>query len=380
MNRMADELEPVYERPGVPIWVKSMVTFKTKVRAEVARNKLLTKSGALAQVEKAAAKGEEALRKAVQTPMDTSSAENIAKAAEYIQAYEKALADIIPITSSREKAFQMAGKFFPAGGDAKSDEKSPFYDAHIALAGLKNTVADVSAKPDNLFWRLLSGPLNFLLAFMTHEAACELQIQWRARSWRKSRTYRKSRSGISCLIKTRDWSGSSSRARRLDFLGRDAKGYFARSNLNQRFPLTQAFLTFLDQGASQTQMILPEYKVSFNVRPTTVNRGALLEPFSTILTLDCQSGAQVLENNNYPAALDFKWVPDKCTDVTLKINFNDFTLVVIYQGVNGFPEFLEDFKGGTRTFTQNDFPDFKDELEKIKVNHIRVSYVIKGGG
>ena len=148
--------------------------------------------------------------------------------------------------------------------------------------------------------------------------------------------------------------------------------------MDQPFPFENPFLAFLNQGSSITSQILPEYTVKIQAKPTDVNRNAILEPFGTMLILDCRSGTQQLENYNFPAELEFKWEPDKCADVTLKILFNDFTLTKVYSGVNGFPDFLSDFKGGVRTFTPEDFPDYKQELENISVNEIRVGYIIEG--
>ena len=65
--------------------------------------------------------------------------------------------------------------------------------------------------------------------------------------------------------------------------------------------------------------------------------------------------------------------------MTLQILFNDFTLTKTYDGPQGFPTFLQDFHDGVKTFTPDDFPQQKKALEAIKVDSIRVSYVIQGG-
>ncbi|MEW5725165.1 MAG: hypothetical protein AB1896_18775, partial [Thermodesulfobacteriota bacterium] len=64
--------------------------------------------------------------------------------------------------------------------------------------------------------------------------------------------------------------------------------------------------------------------------------------------------------------------------VTLKILVSDFTLSKTYSGVNGYPDFLEEFRDGSRTFTPADFPERQAALEKMGVTEIKVTYIIEG--
>ena len=279
----------------------------------------------------------------------------------------------------------MASALYPAlAVDAKDaaapvqEVKSPFQDAHTAITRLKATTRTAESRMDNLFWRILSGPLYFLLAYTTNEAACELQRQWEGAVLVEVQDTPDAKLRKTLFAKDQGlvWKFVSGPAK--PFIGRDAKGYYARDFLKHEFPFQKNFLLFLDGGGVLEQRILPEYTVSLQARPLGVNQGALLDPYAVTLTLNCADGVQKLDNYNYPANLDFKWKPDSCGDATLQIRFDDFTLTKTYAGVYGFPRFLEEFRDGTRTFTAKDFSGRAADLKGIRVSQIQVHYVISG--
>ncbi|MBF0527907.1 MAG: hypothetical protein HQK55_01290 [Deltaproteobacteria bacterium] len=375
LDRMADELEPLYEREGIPVWVKSAVSFQ-KVKKQAAQQDVLKTANILT---KTAEKGETLLKEAFRNPdaQTISRLEHVSKASEQLKAYEKALTDIIPVTSSREMAFKMASKFYPTASDgAQPEAKSPFQDANSALTKLKGTTLSVEARRDNLFWHLLYGPLKFLLAYTTHEAACELQLNWEGSVLATVADMPPDKVKTTLFDQEKGLAWKFVTGPAAPFIGRSSQGFYARSCLDQEFPFLKPFLGFLDMGASGNQVLLPEYQVNIKTRPVSVNRGALLAPYQVIVTLDCAQGPQTLDNYNYPASQDFKWQPDKCGTVTLKIIFSDFTLTGRYEGPTGFPDFLEDFRHGTKVFTPEDFPDQKDDLNNLRVSEIRLTYII----
>jgi type VI secretion system protein ImpL len=375
LDRMDEQLKPVAKQTDLPQWVQGVYFFK-KVSSQAAQNKVIDAGGTLLNL---AQKSENVIRKTVKTPVtdDTkgiTGLEDTIKAAEQLANYEKALGDIVAATSSEQAALKMISTAFASAGQ---DEKAPFQQAHVALLQIRN--ANMTAISQNdLFWRLVSGPFYYLLAFTTHEAACQLQVIWEGDVLAASQDVppQKLRTTLFDPDKGLVWKFVNNDA--AAFLGRDMQGFFAQKLLNQPFPFTSSFLAFLDMGSSQSQMILPEYDVTMKTRPLTVNSNAILEPYATVMILDCGSGPQTLDNYNYPNNLTFKWKPDQCGDVTLQIKFDDFTLTKMYKGVEGFPTFLETFRDGTVTFTPDDFPEFKDNLKNVRVNQIRVTYVIDG--
>ena len=66
-------------------------------------------------------------------------------------AYEKAINQIIPVTSSPEMALKMAQKFYPAGQDEGPD-KSPLLAANTALTRIRTLLLPVKTNQlDNVF-------------------------------------------------------------------------------------------------------------------------------------------------------------------------------------------------------------------------------------
>jgi type VI secretion system protein ImpL len=85
-----------------------------------------------------------------------------------------------------------------------------------------------------------------------------------------------------------------------------------------------------------------------------------------------------LENLNYPVTKTFNWSPETCGDVSLQIDVGDVPLKRKYPGDQGFPEFLQDFRVGQRTFTPSDFPDQRGALDRMGITFIRVHYQFSG--
>ena len=310
LDRLGQELKPI-EADNSPRWIKSVVQFQA-IKEEAAQQALNKTAGLIT---KAAEKGENVLRKVVTSPRDDNveRLKMIAKAAEALRNYEKALGAIIPMTSSREMAFKMAAQFFPNASDQSGQDKqqSPFHDAATALTQIRTISRTDATRQDDLFNRLLSGPISYLLAYMTYEAACELQLQWEGNVLAAIQNMPEVKLESAMFAKDQGLAWKFVQGPAAPFLGRGISGYYARTCLDQQFPFTESFLTFLDRGASEQQMILPEYKVTIGARPTNVSREATLEPYGTVLIMDCEAGSQRLENLNYPASAVFTWKPEK---------------------------------------------------------------------
>ncbi|MBU2551218.1 MAG: hypothetical protein KKB20_22590 [Proteobacteria bacterium] len=383
LDRMATELKPLVDREGTPSWVKMAVSFKD-VRQMASEKATTTKTGLLTRVtqagEKVAQEGTSIIRGEVRAPGTDVMKElnQIASEAETLNEFEKALGSLIPMTTSRQSAFSMASEFYSGDSDSKKDgDGSSFQSAHSALTKLWNAASSQSQQED-LFWHLLSGPLYFLLGYATQEASCELQTKWEGQVLAEIQYVPTSKLSDT-LFKKADglvWKFVTGPA--AAFLGRGRMGYFPRTSMDQQFPFKKDFLVFLDSGSTYTQAVLPQYKVTLTALPINVNKGAFLEPHAVTLTLNCDKGAQILENFNFATSHEFTWTPDGCADVTVQILFDDFTLTKTYSGANGFPLFLQDFLGGSKTFTQADFKDFEMDLKSINIKTIQVAYKMSG--
>lgn len=369
LERMSAELAPLADDKNAPDWIGPVTSFPT-LKAWALKDSVKEPKDISGL--KAAAKALSSV-KSVDLKGSAREAQRLSKAGEAFREYAKKLSELEQITNSPEAALQVLGELY------MDRQQSPMAAAHQTLIRLNGLYPELA--PDNPYRRLLSGPFEFLFDYGLREASRELQERWE--------------SGV--LAEIRDVPEAKLRPLLLDhpsgliwkfaegpaapFLGKNRSGYFPKIAIAQRFPFEASLLDFFNRGSSQTQMMLSEYEVTLKALPIQVNSESYLRPQSTQLTLDCGSSQQKLEDFNYGAQKDFKWVPDSCSTVTLKISFPDnVTLVKEYPGTQAFPGFVAQFKTGPKGFTQEDFPAQQGYLKGNHVTWIKVNYkVVKGG-
>jgi type VI secretion system protein ImpL len=82
----------------------------------------------------------------------------------------------------------------------------------------------------------------------------------------------------------------------------------------------------------------------------------------------------------YPNSATFKWTPNACQDVVMKIEIGELVLTRFYGGDMAFPKFLREFHGGERTYTPKNFPESRAGLDDLGVRYITVKYDFGGAG
>ncbi|MFW5836605.1 MAG: type VI secretion protein IcmF/TssM N-terminal domain-containing protein [Desulfovibrionaceae bacterium] len=375
LDRMNEELKPAAKLVAPPDWARRIKSFEKVVAAQAAagnQTSLLKKAGAGVEY---------SVRKVVGQvdPSEMARLEKTIKAHKEFEAYMKALAEIVPATSSPEDAFQFATSYFPGGKqDPQGGAKSPFAEANAALLKMRSLMGQTQkAKSDDVFFHLVRGPFEFLVYFVTMESACELQDLWEAQVMAKiahlpPQKMRTALFGPKGLVE-KFVSGPAK-----PFLVTSLDGYYARTWYDVTFPFRRSFFNFLRQGSAQDQEMLSEYAVSVKTLPTSVNPGAQQEPYATVLQLDCGAGPQTLYNYNFPETLQFVWKPDSCGDTTLSIKFKDLALSKTYEGLYGFPNFLKDYREGRKVYEPDDFPQAATLLESMGVKKIVVTYAFSG--
>ena len=239
----------------------------------------------------------------------------------------------------------------------------------------------VMGKPDpetESFWTLYTGPLRLLYQFMQQETACYLDQQWSANVLTQTEGVEESKLpdlliGKSGLV----WSYTSKTA--APFLSNKYQaGYVPVHVDKQAIPFDPSFLGFLNRALEGAQLVEGNQAVTLATLPTNVNTGAKILPSNVMLTLQCASGMQELDNYNFKATQTFNWTVGGCGDTVLRIFLGPLVLTRVYSGLKGFPQFLEDFKDGEHVFGPEDFPDDREELEHDGVSAIRVRYAITG--
>ena len=290
-------------------------------------------------------------------------------------AYEKALTALEAATPYKEKTFQLISNWFREAVKP-GDEISLYGNAYKTISKLHGLA---KGKYDNsLAWRFVEGPFDFLTEFGLRESAQVLQEQWTEQVVARSEIVDSNKlldflfekdNGV--VWKFIDGSGSP-------FLQNIGNGYQSRNAFGMVLVFEPSLYTFLSQGAKAVEKRLDEYRVEISNRPMLVNRDAIEEPYSSIITVQCADDEIVLENDNYPRTQLFTWSPDKCGDVNLTIEFPSITLHKKYSSKMAFAYFLKDIIDGTLRFTDEDFPEEKGHLKNLNIKGIILTYAVNG--
>ncbi|MGQ9695124.1 MAG: type VI secretion protein IcmF/TssM N-terminal domain-containing protein [Thermodesulfobacteriota bacterium] len=365
LKRLTQELEPQIKMEGVPLWASQVYQIQVAKTPAVVSG-ILTK--AAEEGKKLISKGKKIV---TQVPVPE---EDLAQTTKIYQEFRSALAAMSPMAASRAQAFQLAVQVF---SEDPPTSKSPFFAAQAALNKLKATVG---GRPlDGMVVKLLAGPLEFFAQYMRMEAACHLQNQWEQMVLAETQGAA-DQQARQLLLSPEGPVGKFVKGPAAPFLGWSVqRGHYSKEALGGSIPFDQSFFAFLKQSATSKQTVTKtNYVVGIKALPTAANAQAKVQPQSTKLELQCGGTVQNLVNYNYPVSKSFQWSPDTCGDVLVQIEIGDVVLKKKYTGYQAFPEFLQDFKGGIRTFFANEFPMEKASLDRLGVQFIRVKYEFSG--
>ena len=376
-NKAAIELQSLSAGEGSPLWLQQVYQFQ------------LAKAQSFAKADGTVAKAAEEGKRLMTTiekklgkdfGADTLDAQ-IAAGKAY-QELMTALGSIAPAATSRAQAYQLAAQTFTEEAAAG---KSPFYAGYAAANRLKTGLG--RGRPaEDMIAKMITGPLDFLWTCVRMETACYLQTQWEEKVLAEAQ----GASGVQAIqiILGPDgpvWKFVKGSGTAAPFVGWTVqRGYYAKEVLGGSMPFDPSFFAFLAKGAKVSAAAATGKKENFNVvirgLPTDTNPEARIKPHATRLELQCASGVQSLVNQNYPVNKTFMFAPDGCGDVLFQIEVSDLILTKKYTGPRAFPEFLQDFRGGRRTFSPGEFPAERVSLERLGIKYIRVSYQFSGEG
>lgn len=375
LNKIAMELEPVVMEAPLPAWLQQVYQYQSAKAQGYAQANVT-----LAKATNGGKKMLASIRHNVGQDAGAQKLETQMTAARAFQEYRNALAAISPATASRNQAFQLAAQTF---GEDPVTSKSPFYSASAAASRLKSGIAAGGAT-DPMFGQLLSGPLDFLWAYVRWESACQLQSVWEEQVLAGTMGV-PSQQAIPALLGPDGLAWRFVKGPAAPFLNRSLYGYRSKETLGGRVPFNNSLFSFMEKGAKTQAAVMAmgkqqNYSVGVKGLPTDANADAGVKPQTTRLELQCGGSSQTLVNNNYPVGKTFFWSPDTCGDVLFQIEVGDVTLTRHYMGPEGFPSFLKDMHGGRRTFSAREFPGEKSALERIGVKFITVNYRFIGSG
>ncbi|MEW6381893.1 MAG: type VI secretion protein IcmF/TssM N-terminal domain-containing protein [bacterium] len=381
LDTMARELEPLSAtEQATPPWLLLIYQYQT-IREQAVRQDPARQKGIL---DKVADQGKklmgssleklQKLEKKVGSLREMTQEARSAAARGYLE-YANALAEVSPALTSASLSCQVSAQVYteePALG------KNPFFSAQRALTKIRAS-APGSDPASEMVWKLISGPVDYLWAFVDSETACYLQKQWEEEvlteiegicGWKK----------VQQLILGPDGFVQKFVKGKLEpfIIRSQGRGYCARKVLDRQIPFADSFFSFLNKGTAVVKTVEGNYAVSIRGLPTDANPEAKIKPHATRLELFCESGLQSIVNLNYPIAKTFNWSPESCGEVTFQIDVADFTLTRKYTGDHAFARFLQDFRGGERTFSAREFPEQKAMLDRLGIKYIRARYQFSG--
>jgi type VI secretion system protein ImpL len=370
-NKAAIELEPLSHGEGLPMWLQQVYQFQ------------LAKAQSFAKADGSVAKAAEEGKKIIATiekrfgkDVQADGLEAQMAAGKAYQELMTALASIAPAAASRNQAYQLAAQAFT---EDSASGKSPFYAGYGAANRLKTSLGR-GRLADDMISRLITGPLDFLWTCARMEAACYVQGQWEQKVLAEAQGATGPQATQILLAPEGPvWKFIKGTGTAAPFIGWGVgKGYYAKEALGGAIPFDPALFAFLGKGAKVSAAAAVAKKESYNViirgLPTDANPDARIKPHGTRLELQCATGVQNLVNQNYPVNKTFMWTPDTCGDVLFQIEVGDVVLTKKYIGPRAFPDFLQEFKGGRRTFIPGDFPTERAGLERLGIKYIRVNY------
>lgn len=349
--------------------------------------------------------------------------DNLAAAAA-VQNYQKSLAGIAAdVATGPGKAWQLAADFHGFSNDP-TVKTSSLQTAAAQMVGLRKLVG-FSGPGEEAVWQLMAGSLRFLLLYTEEQASCSLQKEWESKVDWPLQTAPNMAAMVDQLYGAKGsiWAFVDGPAK--PFIQRDSNRFGIVQTLGYSVPFTSQFLPMLNDAAGkrvehlvmqqkveledQTQKLVTEkdqlqaqqalaqvdrtiadnkqkidtlkaqvLQLGITGQPTSINAGAKSKPFLTVLTIQCASGARVLNNYNFPVSDSFPLGERLCGEVSLQIKIEDLVLTKKYPGAQGTIRFLQDFRDGSRQFNADEFPAAKARLDSLGVRQIGVHYSFDG--
>jgi type VI secretion system protein ImpL len=383
LHRMAEELEPFSMGDNLPPWIQLAYDFKG-VRDQAAGLDTFEDKGALAKVRR---KGENLIKRMEKGISGFEGGQRLESqliAAKAFRDYQKALTEIAPASASGMEASQMAAQAF---SEDRATSKSPFFAAENAVNKLRVSLGGSAQPKEKMFWNLVTGPLDYLWAFVCRETACRLQDAWEKEVLVEIHGVSDRKARDRLLFGEDGYATKFIEGQAGPYVSRSRqKGFYAKEVLNRKIALRNSFFAFYNKAVTdfipqdETEPVKANYPVFVKGLPTDTNKKARVRPHATILEVQCGTQRQRLENLNYPVNKTFNWSPQTCGDVILEIQVGHLILSRRYTGDKAFPRFLKDFEKGSHTFSPADFPDDEPTLRRFGIQRIIVNYQFRGQG
>jgi type VI secretion system protein ImpL len=255
----------------------------------------------------------------------------------------------------------------------------------VAFSALAKLRANAGIE-DPAVWRIVSGPLDFLWEYARRETAEHLQTEWEKGVLASVAGV--PRSQLAGLLLGPDGAAigfvKEHAGPFVDW--RPGRGYHAKPAFGDTLPFSGGFFGFLNTSAKVTAVSrMDNLRVTVTALGADANPGASRLPNTTRLELQCGEESQVLavrrqrlvEKAFSTAEKAFHWTP-ACGETTLQIEVGGTRLTRSYSGSNAFLAFMSEFKGGSKVFAPQEFPDQAAALSQMGITALTVKYRLRG--
>ncbi|MBI5016525.1 MAG: hypothetical protein HZB55_13680 [Deltaproteobacteria bacterium] len=297
------------------------------------------------------------------------------RALPFVSGYQDSLVRAAERVRSPQASYQLAKDVFAEADLGVGEPQQPISRTHWCVNGLRRILGK-GGSGEEIFWELLSRPADQIWSAVLSQAAGEIQKGWETDVLAPA---------LSLPPKEKSFAVWGQGGKAWDFQKGAAAPFLtkalrpsAKALFGGSIPFSRGFLDGLAGGPMAPPPPPTPTRIQISALPTDANPEATARPQMTRLLLQCSSGGQELVNQNYPVSRAFNWSAQDCADVTLEIGVGNVTLKKWYSGPDGFPRFLDDFRGGRRVFRASEFPDQRASLAQLRVETISVSYVIRG--
>jgi len=316
-----------------------------------------------------------AARKAGDNISLDGDSKSLMSAAKGYNKYVQSLKKLSNATASAHSSYKLASSVFDQD---PATSKAAVYKAERGLEDIRSVLWEHEA-PQEVFFKLIKGPFNFLWDYVCSNTGCYIQKKWDEKVLSQVEGVYEQKVKLDMLFGDQGYVNKFQSDHIDPFISRSSsKGYYPKEVAGNKIPFSSRFFTYLTKGSFSAQSKKSEYEVELEGAPTEANPGAKISPYATRLELECTEGTQALKNYNYPESKTFTWSPESCGDVTLKILVADRTLVKEYTGFRPFAKFLKDFSKGRHTYPISQFEEQANALKRRGIKYIRVKYKISG--
>ncbi len=403
LNTLYSEFEAAEDDLSNPVWLRLAFEFRSLQALEGDDSNIMKKTSFFGRLFSSKLKTAMDKGSSVSGASTMDSVNAQINAAELFKNYQEQIAKVWKDSAAGAgHAYKTTSEFFQYAVDPGVKDAA-INQANDNLIQIKNDFIGAN-EHGKAFWKILRGPFGFILKYANEETACYLQTKWESDVL--ASVYGIPADDLRAKLfgeggKVWAYTGETAKP----FIWQDYKNYYPFSAWGHTIGFKQEFFQFLNDGVRQKARLEAEakqsapspdapavnpvdtlkqdiaaktYNVTLSGIPTDVNEDAKARPFVTTLTVDCAEKPLTVENYNFPVSDNFPWKYGACSDTTLTIKFEKFSVSKTWKGDRGFLDFIREFRDGTVRYGAEHFPSKSEELANAGLLYMEPSFSVTG--